>query len=498
MKKFGIALACLMSAVSVTALCACSDTKEAKKYTVTFDTHGGSAVASVKVRVGDKVKMPANPEKDMFRFDAWYKEVDMGSGKTTLVKYDFDSRMNAEDMTLHAVWIGTMNVRVDYDANGGSFGDGKEHYSIGAPNTELDVSTETPTRDGYVFGGWYTDPECLNEFTLSVFPVENATLYAGWDEDPAYAYISYYGNGELLKVDFVEKGEQVTVPQLFDPKISDSIVLGDWYEDAALTRKHTFGNASGNVSLYTSFYTSGLTFSGSTVTGYDGDATEVYVPTVYNGKQIDTIGEYAFYRSSELTNVTKINLPDTIKTLSEGAFYDCRYLTEINLSSRLQTIGDNAFYKNVRLKAIGDISSVRSIGAAAFIGCEMLTEIELSDGLTAIGAYAFSDCNMLTDIVIRGDVRTLPEYAFAGCKTLESVTLSSDALQSIGGYAFRDCPALKSVTIERTSGTVTIDNGQNPFAGSYNVTVYVPSDLLEEYKTNATNDSIKDKLAAIR
>lgn len=498
-KKIAVAIACAMSAISFSALCACSDKKTAKTYTVTFDSHGGSAVASAKVAVGGKVKRPADPTRADSRFDAWYKEVDIGdgSGKTTFVKYDFDSRMNAEDLTLHALWIGNATVMIDFDANGGIFGTDDVTYVLGAPGAVFDEPELEPVRDGYIFGGWYTDPACDNLFDFSVFPVENATLYAGWDKDPEYAYITYYGNNEILKVDHVKKGNDVTVPQLFDEALANTLIVGDWYEDVQLSKKHTFGKASTDISLYAAYYTQGLTFSGSMVSGYNGDATEVHVPTMYNGRTINAVGDYAFYRTSEQNQITNIHLPDTVGRIGAGAFYDCRYLVSVDLTENVTFIGENAFWKNTRLRDIGNISSVKSIGAGAFIGCEMLQTVELSSELTSLGGYAFADCNMLETMIIPGKVTAIGEYTFSGCKNLVSVTLKSGELSSIGANAFADCPKLQTVVIEKQSGTVDFASG-NPFSNSPSVTVYVHSSQLDAYKSSSIAQSIKDKLAVIR
>lgn len=65
-----------------------------KTFTVSFDTAGGSKVASQKVRDGAKASRPADPTCSGYSFDGWYKG---GS------KYDFSTPVTA-DMTLTAHW----------------------------------------------------------------------------------------------------------------------------------------------------------------------------------------------------------------------------------------------------------------------------------------------------------------------------------------------------------------------------------------------------------
>lgn len=46
---------------------------------------------------------------------------------------------------------------------------------------ELITGVEEPTREGYTFGGWYTDPQCSQKWVLSADEVTGAmTLYACW------------------------------------------------------------------------------------------------------------------------------------------------------------------------------------------------------------------------------------------------------------------------------------------------------------------------------
>ena len=54
-----------------------------------------------------------------------------------------------------------------------------------------------------------------------------------------------------------------------------------------------------------------------TITGYNGRESEVTVPSKIAGTPVNTIGAGAFANSS---TVTKVNLPDTIMTIEEGAF----------------------------------------------------------------------------------------------------------------------------------------------------------------------------------
>lgn len=290
------------------------------------------------------------------------------------------------------------------------------------------------------------------------------------------------------------KGETVVFPtDLFD----DDIVVGDWYTDKELTKKYTAGKTSENLDLYTSYYTDGLRINNGVVTGYDGDSANVIVPTVYNGNTVTSVGEYAFYRSTELPGITSVKLPETVSRIGIGAFYECQRLADINLSQNVSSIGDNAFYKNIRLKSVGDISGVEIIGSGAFNGCYVLQNMTLPDGLKAVNDYAFNDCKAFTEVTLPSTVKTVGEYSFSGCTSLTTVTFAANDMRTVGKFAFAGCEKLKSVTVNNADSRVVFDNRGNPFDKCRNVVIYVPSAQLDAYKNDANNTLFKDKFAAI-
>lgn len=64
---------------------------------------------------------------------------------------------------------------ITYNSNGGS-----ACASItGEYNSS--ISTPTPTKDGYTFGGWYIDSELTTQFNQSTMPPVNTNLYAKWE-----------------------------------------------------------------------------------------------------------------------------------------------------------------------------------------------------------------------------------------------------------------------------------------------------------------------------
>ncbi|MBR3781437.1 MAG: InlB B-repeat-containing protein [Clostridia bacterium] len=116
------------------------------KYTISFDTDGGSEIADITQDFGSDVTAPAEPTKPGYDFDKW---VD-GEGNEAEVP----AKMPAEDTELTATW--TPNTYdATFDADGGEWEDGTTEQKIPVvfdqPITE---PAEDPKKDGYEFGGW--------------------------------------------------------------------------------------------------------------------------------------------------------------------------------------------------------------------------------------------------------------------------------------------------------------------------------------------------------
>ncbi len=71
---------------------------EPEKFTVSFETNGGSSIPSEKTVSGKTVKKPSDPEKDGFSFDGWYTDRELTE------KFDFETEIT-ENITLYAKWV---------------------------------------------------------------------------------------------------------------------------------------------------------------------------------------------------------------------------------------------------------------------------------------------------------------------------------------------------------------------------------------------------------
>ena len=147
------------------------------------------------------------------------------------------------------------------------------------------------------------------------------------------------------------------------------------------------------------------------------------------------------------TQLRFIDLPTTLKTIGDRAFYD-RYLTgPIVFPEGLTSIGKEAFYRNYITK-ITISSSITSISDYAFHTNNLLTDISIGSGLKAISSNCFSNCPKLTNVTGGENVNTIRSSAFYSCTALENVTGMSPV--TIESSAFSNCSKLKSIDFSKT------------------------------------------------
>lgn len=154
---------------------------------------------------------------------------------------------------------------------------------------------------------------------------------------------------------------------------------------------------------------------------------------------ISTIFEHTF----QLSGLTSIELPTSLKKLVYCAFQDANDLASINLDN-ITEIGDWALYATAITSV--DLSNVR-IGNEAFRICPNLETVTLKN-VFMIGNDGFRGCTNLKTIIFE-DVFSIGNWAFEGCTKLTSANLGN--VETIGVGSFSGCSALNSITIPSTT-----------------------------------------------
>ena len=202
---------------------------------------------------------------------------------------------------------------------------------------------------------------------------------------------------------------------------------------------------SGCSNLKTIKFEKGITtipanlFYGADTIWFDG-LEEIDIP-----ETVTTIGNSAFFNCRNLTTVTGMK---NVTKIGDNAFYNCSNLVNIKLPENLTEIGVWAFYNCNQLKV--DLpGNIVKIDWSAFRNCKSLTEITIPKSLTDCGSDIFSDCSNLKTIKFEKGITTIPAYLFYGSNSwfdgLEEIDIP-ETVTTIGKYAFYDCRNLTTVT----------------------------------------------------
>ena len=173
------------------------------------------------------------------------------------------------------------------------------------------------------------------------------------------------------------------------------------------------------------------------------------------GKGLKTIGMYAFADCSSLESIDLSN--SSITEIPKNAFSNCTSLKTVKLPSTVTKIADDAFADCKKLEEIQGLSNckISEIGKDAFAGCYNLKTFDISSAtITSLPDTICSNMYALTSIHLPKTLTSIGTSALEGCKKLEEITGISDCkLTSIGANAFASCSALKEVDLSKSSFT---------------------------------------------
>jgi uncharacterized repeat protein (TIGR02543 family) len=96
MMKKKLATLALLLLITALMLAACGKPGQSVTYTVTFETNGGGGIDAQTVEKDEKVSKPADPAKDGYGFEGWYKDAALEA------VWDFTSDTVTKNTTLYA------------------------------------------------------------------------------------------------------------------------------------------------------------------------------------------------------------------------------------------------------------------------------------------------------------------------------------------------------------------------------------------------------------
>ena len=456
-------------------------------YTVTFDGQGATTAASPTkktvnspaVKVGS---LPTPPLKTGYNFGGWYNEPEGAGGEFTA------DTVVTGNKTVYAEW-NSYNYTVTFDSQGATTEADPTSKTVSTPSTTVGKLPTSPLKEGYIFDGWYTQPNGKGtKVVVSTIIESDITVYAKWTE-----LFTYNTNVSAITITgLTEEGKKlssIAIPALIDGKPVTSISTSAFFSCKNLT----------NITLPNSIISIGSTaFAGCTgitsitipasvtnieYTAFQG-CTSLTSITISNG--VTNIRGF-----SGCTGLTSITIPDSVTSIGNNAFEYCTGLTSITIPDSVTSIGNHAFSGCTNLSEVTIPDGVTTIGSSAFSGCTGLTSITLPNSVTTIGSSAFSRCTSLSNITIPAGVTRVDNNAFSGCSNIVTINYNAvnctfmgsainyvftgcskiatlnigNDVESIPPYAFSGCTGLTSITIPNSVTSI----GDNAFSGCTNI-----------------------------
>ena len=205
-KKLAIVSLIVLSVFSL-FIAGCS--KKTEKYTVTFDSDGGTEIASVQVEKGKKVTKPEDPSKEHYVFGGWYLED---------TEWVFESDTVTKNTALTAKWTPEVYSVTLKNYDGTVLA--TENVSYGSmPQYSATPEKPSDAQYTYAFSKWVD--EAGNDASLSNID-KNVTLTATFTST-LRSYKIIFKNGEqVLKEDDVNYGTLPAAPTETPTKEADA------------------------------------------------------------------------------------------------------------------------------------------------------------------------------------------------------------------------------------------------------------------------------------
>mgnify|MGYP002771133315 CR=1 FL=1 len=201
---------------------------------------------------------------------------------------------------------------------------------------------------------------------------------------------------------------------------------------------------------------------------------------------VKTIGDGAFYTS----RLESLEIPASVETIGSGIVDYCSFLTTITVSedNAIYSSSDGIVYDKSQTRLVivppgisGEHTipnTVTELEDFAFYSCYKLTKINLPGKLKTLPMGVFAGCSGLKTIQLPDRLETIEDRAFIGCTSLESITIPED-LTNFGAYVFTQCTSLQSIKV---------DDLNSEFNSKKGVLFNAYGDTLYAYPTGKSGD----------
>lgn len=327
----------------------------------------------------------------------------------------------------------TYEYKITYELNGGT---NSENNPTEFKTGDI-VSLDFPTKENYMFAGWYTDSEFTTDITEIKDIKEDLTLYARWASyEDIFEFSEYNG------------GYRVTIAPKY---VVSTIIIPTEYKNSPVIRisgtATEYHKMFKNVAIPESVLSIAMESFSSVINDKVEMALECIIvdPNNPNYKSEDGVlyskdGKILIRYHASKSDKSFI-MPEGVTTVESFAFSDNENLESITIPNSVLSIGRCVFIRNTALKNVKIPDSVMVIGYSAFSGCTSLKNATLSNKMETISLELFYNCSSLESIIIPDSVKTIGNWAFYNCSSLNNIVVPKNVIE-LYDNTFRGCSQL--------------------------------------------------------